>query len=185
MFQSNTCSLQCELLPIMSQPPLSPSRFEFYTWDAPSAPLHQLTWDQQSQTKNGLLHHGQGDPVGCHRPRLDRDPQVFCVVGRVLLLLCFWPRRCHGVSAAAATAAVGMATAAAVAAHHQSGEEHQQGKSQEDHQADCVVDPLVVFVCGEAPKLVEKILDADCFPVHGFQRRSSFKWVCVAVVKIQ
>lgn len=61
-----------------------------------------------------------------------------------------------------------MATTAAVAAHHQSREEDQQGKSQEDHQADCVVDSLVVFVCSEAPKLVEKILDAVYFPLHGF-----------------
>lgn len=61
-----------------------------------------------------------------------------------------------------------MATAAAVAAHYQSSEEDEQGKGQEDHQADRVVDPLVVFVCGEAPELVEEILDAVCFPVHGF-----------------
>lgn len=60
-----------------------------------------------------------------------------------------------------------MATAAAVAAHHQSGEEYQQRKREEDHQAHGVVDALIVFVCCEAPKLVEKILDAFYFPVHG------------------
>lgn len=61
-----------------------------------------------------------------------------------------------------------MTTAAAVAAHHQSGEEDQQGQSQEDHQTGGVVHPLVVFLCSKAPDLVEKILDAVSFPIHGF-----------------
>lgn len=132
----------------------------------------QLAQDQQSHNfRTGLLHHCQGDPVRCHRPRLDRDPQVFSI-GWILFLFCFWPCRCHGVSAAAATAAVGMATAAAVAAHHQSSEEDEQRESQEDHQADCVVHPLVVFVCSETPELVEKVLDAVCLLFHCFQIRS-------------
>lgn len=170
------CPLQCvynsEKCP---QPPLSPSGLEFHTlrvsWDAPSAPLDQLAQDQQSHHfKTGLLHHCQGDPVRCHRPRLDRDPQVLSI-GRILFLFRFWPCRCHGVSAGAATAAVGMATAAAVAAHHQSSEEDKQGESQEDHQADGVVHPLVVLFCCETPKLIEKVLDAFCLLLHGFQIR--------------
>ena len=122
--------------------------------------------------KNGRLHHGQSDPVGRHRPRLDRDPQVLLVVARALLLLRLRPR--HPISAAAATAAdVAMATAAAVAAHHQSGEEDEQGEGQEDHQADRVVDPLVVLVRSEVPELVEKLLDAVGLPIHGCQIRSA------------
>lgn len=66
-----------------------------------------------------------------------------------------------------------MATAAAVAAHHQSGEEDEQGEGQEDHQADGVVDPLVVFVRSEAPELVEKLLDAVGLPIHGCTKRSA------------
>lgn len=60
-----------------------------------------------------------------------------------------------------------MATAAAVAAHQHCGEEDEQGERQDDRQADCVVNPLVVFVCHKAPKLVEKILDAVNLPFHG------------------
>lgn len=79
-----------------------------------------------------------------------------------------------------------MATAAAVAAHYDGGEEDQQGKRQEDHQAHRVVDPLVVFVCSKAPELVEKILDAVRFPIHGFGMQScdsSWNWECLAVEK--
>lgn len=64
-----------------------------------------------------------------------------------------------------------MATAAAVAAHHQSSEEDKQGESQEDHQADGVVHPLVVFFGCETPELIEKVLDAVCLLLHGFQIR--------------
>lgn len=60
-----------------------------------------------------------------------------------------------------------MVTAAAVAAHQQSGEEDQQGKSQEDHQANGVVHSLVVFVRHQAPELTEKILKAVDAPIHG------------------
>lgn len=59
-------------------------------------------------------------------------------------------------------------TTAAVAAQHQAGEEDQQGKSQEDHQADGVEQSLVVFVRGKAPNLVEELLDAICYALHGF-----------------
>lgn len=62
-----------------------------------------------------------------------------------------------------------MTTAAAVAAYHQRSEEDQQGKSQENHQADGVVDTLVVFICSKAPELIEKIQDAVCLLSHGFR----------------
>lgn len=65
-----------------------------------------------------------------------------------------------------------MATAAAMAAHRQRREEDQQGKREQDHQADGVVDPLVVFVGGEAPELIEKVQDAAHRPIHGFRTRS-------------
>lgn len=61
-----------------------------------------------------------------------------------------------------------MTTAAAVAAHHQGGEEDQQRQSQEDHQADGVVESLVVLVSGEAPQLVEELLDAVSLALHVF-----------------
>lgn len=38
-----------------------------------------------------------------------------------------------------------MTTATAVTAHHHRCEENKQGKRQEDHQADCVIGPLVMF----------------------------------------
>lgn len=136
--------------------------------DAPSAPFHKLVSNLRS--KKGYLLHGQSDPVGRHRPGLDRDPQVFGI-GRIFFLLCFWPWRRHGVAAAATTAAVGMTTATAVAAHHHCCEEDEQGKRQEDHQADCVIGPLVVFFWSKVPQLVEKILNAVSFPIHGLGYR--------------
>lgn len=69
-----------------------------------------------------------------------------------------------------------MATAAAVAAHHQGGEEDQQRQSQEDHQADGVVESLVVLVGGEAPELVEELLDAGTFTLHGFLCLTNSVW---------
>lgn len=62
-----------------------------------------------------------------------------------------------------------MPTAAAVTAHHQGCEEDEKGESQEDDQADRVVDPLVVFFCSKVPELVEKLLDAVGFSIHGAQ----------------
>lgn len=129
-------------------------------WDAPSAPLRRLI--SILRIKKRFLLHGQSDPVRCHRSRLDRDPQVFGI-GRIFFLLCFWPWRWQGVvTAAATTAAVGMTTAAAVAAHQHCCEEDEQGKHQQDHQADCVIGPLVVFFCSEVPQLVEK--NPGCCP---------------------
>lgn len=140
-----------------------------------STPLSS-NWPRISNVKRQhgfLLHHGKGDPVGCHWSCLHRDPQVFLVIARALFLLRFWPRCHHCVSAAAATAAARTATAAAaVAAHHQSCEEDQQGESEENHEADGVVGSLGVFFCHKAPKLVEKVLDAVYFPIHGFQIQS-------------
>lgn len=79
-----------------------------------------------------------------------------------------------------------MTTAAAVAAHQHCCEEDEQGKHQEDHQADCVIGPLVVFVCGEAPQLVEEILDTVRFPIHGFRMPAceAFKRDYLTVVKV-
>lgn len=114
-------------------------------------PMHQLDVQQ-------CLNHGEGNPVRCHWAGLNRDPQVFVLAGSFLFLLGFWPCCCRCISAA--TAATSMATTAAVTAHQQGGKEDQQGKSQQDHQADSVVDSLVVFFCHNAPKLVEKILNA-------------------------
>lgn len=120
-------------------------------------------------SKNGVLLHGKGDPIRCRRTWLDRDPQVLLGVARTLFLLHFWPGCLRGLSVAAvAAAATALATTAAVAAHHQGGEEDQQGESQEDHQADGVEQSLVVFVRGEAPNLVEELLDAVCHALHGF-----------------
>lgn len=140
-----------------------------------STPLSS-NWPRISNVKRQhgfLLHHSKGDPVGCHRTCLHRDPQVFFVIARALFLLRFWPGSRHCISAATATAAARTATAAAaVAAHHQSREEDQQGESEEDHEADGVVDSLGVFFCHKAPKLGEKVLDAVYFPIHGFQIQS-------------
>lgn len=69
-----------------------------------------------------------------------------------------------------------MATAAAVAAHHQGGEEDQQRQGQQDHQADGVVESLVVLVGGEAPELVEELLDAVSPPLHGFPHLTHSVW---------
>lgn len=54
-------------------------------------------------------------------------------------------------------------------AHHQRGEEDEQGECEENDQAHCVVDALVVFFSGEAPQLVEKLLDAADVLIHGVQ----------------
>lgn len=146
-----------------------------------SAPLHQ-TDHQQCQMKHGLLHHGQGNSVRGHCSCLNRNPQVFLSFARALFLLCVRPRFC--LAAAVAASAV-MATAAAVTAHQQSGEEDQEGENQEDHEADCVVQSLVVFVCHKAPNLVEEILDTVYFPIHGFEiERWDSLWVYLAAAKI-
>lgn len=84
-----------------------------------------------------------------------------------------------------------MATAAAVAAHSQRGEEDEQGESQQDHQADRVVDPLLVFVRSEAPELIEELLDLVRPPVHDVQIQNQNQngdscfliEVCLALVK--
>lgn len=180
IFQPNLCLLQCEVLPASLNNVLG--LLQVYG-DRSFALLRHLISSTAPtgrgsallKNRNSFLHHSQGDRVRCHRPRLDRNPQVLSI-GRIFFLLRLRPCGCHGVSAAAATAAVGMATAAAVAAHHQSNEEDQQGKSQEDHQAHCVVGPLVVFVCSKAPDLVEKIPNTVNFLIHGFrmQSRDSF-----------
>lgn len=120
--------------------------------------------------------HGEGDPVGRHRPCLDRDPQVVLVIAQSLFLLGFGLGRDRGLSAAAGTAAAAMATATAVAAHHQGGEEDQQRQSQEDHQADGVVESQAVFVGGEAPELVEELLDAVSLTLHGFLLLAESVW---------
>lgn len=102
-----------------------------------------------AMSKNGVLLHGKGDPIGCRRTRLDGDPQVLLGVARTFFLFHFRPGCLRGLSVAAAAAAAAgaaLATTAAVAAHHQGGEEDQQGESQEDHQADGVEQSLVVFV---------------------------------------
>lgn len=125
------------------------------------------------------LLHGEGDPVGRHRPCLDGDPQVVLIIARSLFLLGFGLGRDRGLSAAAGTAAAAaaaVATATAVAAHHQGGEEDQQRQSQEDHQADGVVQSQAVFVGGEAPELVEELLDAVSLTLHGFLLLTESVW---------
>ena len=148
-----------------------------------AAPTGPGSANTKKKGKNASLHHFQWNPVRCHRPRLNRNPQVLCIV-RIFFPLRLRPRSCHGVSAAA-TAAVGMATAAAVAAHRHSDEEDQQGKREEDHQADGVVNPLVVFFVGEPQDLVEEILNAVNSLIHGFriQNCGSFLIESAAVLK--
>lgn len=114
------------------------------------------------------LLHGEGDPVWCHWPCLDGDPKVVLVIARTLFLLVIGLGGLPATAVAAAAAAAAVATAAAVAAHHQGGEEDQQWQSQEDHQADGVVESQVVFVGGEAPELVEELLEAVSLTLHGF-----------------
>lgn len=122
------------------------------------------------------LLHGESDPVGRHGPCLDGDPQVVLVVARTLVLLGLGCDRGLPAAAAAAAAAAAVATAAAVAAHHKGGEEDQQRQSQEDHQADGVVESQVVFVGGEAPQLVEELLDAVGLTLHGFLLSPESVW---------
>lgn len=146
----------------------------------------QEPWSQRSSEVN--LHHChcsrlsllhcEGDPVGRHWPCLDGDPQVVLVIARTLFLLGFWFGCNRALSAAAGTAAAAaaaVATAAAVAAHHQGGEEDQQRQSEEDHQADGVVESLVVLVGGEAPELVEELLDVT-LTLHAFLHSSLSVW---------
>ena len=115
---------------------------------------------------SSLLHHRHADTVGCHLSRVHGDPQVLRVAPVLLLLLLLLCVRPCGygllvpAAAAAAAAAAGGATTAVVAADHQRGEQDQQGEGQQDGQAHRVVRPLVVFVHGEAPQLVEEVQHA-------------------------